>query len=516
MVKLVQKYLSINNFSDQIEEFEDLYQSHPDFPSLFAITDTFDLLSIENVAVKIQKEQIIELPDTFLAVCKQDIVLATKNGDTILIESENEGKKNLSFDDFIQDWDGIVIVIEPNETSKIVNFKTNVNWLYYGLSILALVTVSVFYNSFGISQIILLLTSISGLVFSVFIVQEKLGVKNEMVSKFCNINPQVSCNSVISSDKGEINKWVNFSDLPVLFFGINLLSILTNPAASAIIAFLSVLSLPVIVYSIWLQKWQLKKWCMLCLTISVIVILQSAVWLFFMKEPFVSVTSSLSTYLFSIILIVTSWLGIKPVLTDKMKAEKEVSHLKKFKRNYKVLDFLSKKVPVLDGLDKLNGLQFGNSDTDVELLIVLSPSCGYCHKAFTESIELLNRYPEKVFLNVLFNINPENNDNPYKIIAERLLEINYTKPELILEAISDWHIKKIGLDKWLEKWNASPVSMKVNHQIELQYNWCYKNEFNYTPVKIVNNRMFPSEYDISELKYFFGDLSEEKSLKEVV
>ncbi|URM35622.1 vitamin K epoxide reductase family protein [Flavobacterium anhuiense] len=516
MVKLVQKYLRINNFNNQTDEFEDLFQSHPDYPSLFAITDTFDLLSIENLAVRISKEQLAELPESFLAAYKYDIVLVTQKGDTINIESEDEGKKSLALDDFVKDWDGIVTVIEPNEGSKVVSLKSKSSWHYYGLAVLALVVISFVYNSFNLSDVVLLLTSIAGLVFSVFIVQEKLGVKSEIISKFCGMSSNASCDSVIGSEKGEINKWVNFSDLPVLFFGINLIALLLNPTgASAIIGFLSILSIPVIFYSIYVQKWQLKKWCLLCLTVSAIIILQSAAWIL-MKESFVYNTANIFSYLFSIILISSSWLGIKPVLTGKMKAEEEVNSLKKFKRNYKVLSLLTKEVPVLDGLSKLQGLQFGNANADVELLIILSPSCGHCHKAFESSLELIKRYPEKISLKVLFNINPENTGNQYKIVVDQLLEINYKNKDSILEAISDWHIRKIGLEKWLEKWNTGSTSMRVNQQVELQYNWCRQNQFNYTPVKIVNDQIYPHEYEISDLRYFLSDLSEAKSLKEVV
>ena len=516
MVQLVQKYLSINNYKDQTEEFEDLFQFHPDYPSLFAITDTFDLLSIENVAVRIQKEQLSELPDSFFAVHKNNIVLATQKENTITIETEKEGKKVLLLDDFIQDWDGIVAVIEPNETSKSASFKTASNWHYYALAILALVIVSFVYNSYGISEILLLLTSLAGFIFSVFIVQEKLGVKNEMVSKFCSMSPSASCDSVIGSNKGEINKWINFADLPVLFFGINLLAVLANPSGSSVvIGLLSLLSLPVIVYSIYIQKWQLKKWCLLCLTVSAIIILQSAVWIF-MMQPFVYSASSLFPYLFSLILIGTSLLAIKPILTGKMKAEEEVNKLKKFKRNFGIFNSLTKEIPVLAGFNKLEGLEFGKIDADVELLIILSPSCGYCHKAFAESMELITKYPEKISLKVLFNINPDNANNPYKIVVDQLLEINSKNKDSVLEAISDWHIKKMGLDKWLDKWNSGDISMKINQQVELQYDWCRENQFNYTPVKIVNNVIFPHEYEISDIRYFLGDFSEAKSLRKVV
>jgi hypothetical protein len=169
-----------------------------------------------------------------------------------------------------------------------------------------------------------------------------------------------------------------------------------------------------------------------------------------------------------------------------------------------------KEIPVVKGFDLLEGLKFGNRNSEVRLTLILSPSCGHCHKAFQDAFELVSKFPQKVFLNVLFNINPENNDNPYKVVVESLLAINNSNLGNMEEAISDWHIQKIGLEKWVAKWKIVNVPMRVNHQIEQQYNWCLENEFNYTPVKIVNGKLFPNEYEISELKYFLNDFSEEK------
>jgi len=131
-------------------------------------------------------------------------------------------------------------------------------------------------------------------------------------------------------------------------------------------------------------------------------------------------------------------------------SDNNVKELKKFKRNYSVLNFLSKKIPHPNGLEDLRGLHFGNRNAAIKLSIVLSPSCGHCHKTFQEAFDLVLRYPDKIFLNILFNVNPENVENPYKIVVERLLTINRATPGKIVEAISDWHIKKTGLKKWLK------------------------------------------------------------------
>ena len=515
MIKLVNQYLSLNFYLNLKEEFEESFLSHPNYPSVFAITDSLDMLSVENIAIKVPKEQLGELPDSFLAIFNEDLVLVTKNGKTIQIESEKGMKTAVSTDDFCKGWSGIIIAIEPNQTI-ITKVKANSKWVLYCSPIAILILCSIFYNSYSASNVVFLFTSIIGTLVSVFIVQEKFGLKNEIVSKFCNINPNTSCDSVIQSQNGKINEWMSFTDLPLLFFSINMISIILNPAhAIKIITILSLGSFPIIAYSIWLQKFQIKKWCMLCLVASAILVLQGLAGYFLEQPLLTNVIVNDFSYLFSVVVCTSLWFITKPVLESNIKVENEVKELKKFKRSYTVFDFLSKEVSIKEGFGKLQGLWFGNPKSSVALTIILSPSCGHCHKAFEEAIALVHKYPEKVFLNVLFNINPENNGNPYKAVVENLLEINTTFHEKTEKAISDWHIHKIGLDPWLNKWRVGAVSMKVNQQIQQQYDWCLANEFNYTPVKIVNGKIYPNEYNISELKYFINDFSEEKDAIEI-
>lgn len=515
MIKLVDKYLALNNYSDSKIEFAELFFSHPNYPSVFAITDSLDMLSIENVAIKVPKEQLAELPNSFLTLFYDDLVLATKQEKAIQVESEKGEKNTFTVDDFSQSWSGIIIVIEPNQTI-VKEVKANSRWLVYSFPVVILILLSILYSTYSLSNAIMLFTSLAGLVVSIFIVQEKFGLKNEIVAKFCNINPKASCDSVIKSEVGIINKWISFTDLPLLFFSINLVSILLSPQySSKIIAVFSIASYPVILYSIWLQKYQIKKWCMLCLLVSAILVFQGLVG-YFMEQTLLSNTIFNNfSYMFSVVFISSIWLAIKPILETKIKSESEVKELKKFKRSFTVFKFLLKKISFIEGFNKLQGLQFGNPTSRTALTIFLSPSCGHCHKAFDEAIDLVHKYPEKVFLNVLFNINPENNENPYKAIVENLLAINNEFPQKIEEAISDWHIDKIGLENWLKKWKVDAISMKVNQQIQQQYDWCVQNEFNYTPIKIVNGKLYPNEYSISDLKYFLNDFSDEKESLEI-
>ncbi|MBE8725141.1 vitamin K epoxide reductase family protein [Flavobacterium hungaricum] len=510
MLKLVQKFLQINKYSEIKNEFKDLFLSHPNYPSLFAITDSFDLLSVENAAVRVSKEQIVDLPSNFLAYFKEELILVEKAKNFVRINTSKKGNVKMSYEKFLLDWNGVIVAIEPNNVVARDNLKAEYSWLKYFLPMVLVTGLSFFYNDYDAFGITFLVTSIIGLIVSVFIVQEKWGVKNTVISKFCNLSSNSSCHSVISFNDDVENRWVNFSDLPLLFFSASIIAILIQPLNSAVfVGFLSLLSIPIIVCSIWIQKFEIQKWCVMCLVVSFLILTQSIIW--FSSDMF-TLDFSLRTifpYVFSLLLLIPIWAVVKGMIKNMLDNESSLKELKKFKRNYSLLDFLSKKISHAKGLDDLKGLSFGKKNAVVKLSVVLSPSCGHCYKTFQEAFELVLRFPDKIYLNVLFNINPENNDNPYKAVVERLLTINRSTPGKTVEAISDWYIKKMGLKKWLKKWHVDSVSMLISQEIQKQYEWCSKNNFNYTPVKIVNERLFPNEYELNELKYFLNDYAEE-------
>lgn len=508
MLNILKKYLEKCNYADKKIDFESFFLSHPNYPSAFAITDTLDSLSIPNVAIKIPKEQFVELPDSFLTLFKKSMVLVLKTDINVTIEFEDGKVRNLSFNEFLTDWDQIVIAIEPNEAVKVARKSFNIKRLRYFAPVIVLVAFSLIYNEYSTTSLILLLTSLLGLGTAVLILQEKFGYANGMVSKICTINSNTSCNSVIKSDSGK--KWIQFSDLPFLFFGISVMSIIIQPKDAAIIVgMISMLSLPVILYSIWLQKVQLKKWCVLCLMVSFIVITQS---LFFGIGT--ELSSSFSSirffdFLFTVFFFASIWMLVKPVFEGKIAAEEEVVRLVKFKRNYKLFNHLTKEISNSRGLDQLKGLSFGNRFAELQLTIIISPSCGHCHKVFGDAFKLMTKFPERVSLKVLFNINPENNENPYRTVVENLLVMGDSFPEKALDAILDWHVEKMELAEWKAKWAGNIIDIKITEQLMQQYNWCKENGFNYTPVKIINQKLFPEGYEIDELKYFLNEFSEE-------
>lgn len=506
MKNIIKKYLAFNQYHYLIDEFEDLLQSHPNYPSLYAVTDTLTLLSIENIAIKIPKEQFEELPNQFVSIFKNELVLITKKKSKIQSVNENGKKDNILIMDFLDNWTGIVVVIEPNTNINLNLFKDNFNRLYYILSFIVLIVLSLFFNNYSFDAVVILINSLLGLFVSSLILFNKLGFQNETISNLCNINQNMSCNTTITSNKYKILTKINFNDLPFLFFTLSTLFLLFEPInSSVIIGFCSLLSIPIIIYSFWLQKVVLKKWCLLCLIVSIILLLQS---LFFLNLNF-SYKSILnlnfSPFILTSIIVITLWLFLKPIMESKFNLEKKNTELNKFKRDFKIFQFFFKDIQEYNNFEKIKGINYGNEKAPIQLSLFLSPNCNHCHKAFEEAYDLVQKFPNKIQLNIFFNINPENENNPYKIVVEILLALNFKNQDKARQALIDLHINKYNLEDWKIKWNVDlPITLVIK-QMQNQYDWCLKNEFNFTPVKILNGKLFPNVYEINELRYFINE-----------
>jgi len=61
-------FLNKNNVYVPYEELKLQFLSHPDCPSLYAITETLNFLKIKNIAGKFSENEIDMLPNNFLAV----------------------------------------------------------------------------------------------------------------------------------------------------------------------------------------------------------------------------------------------------------------------------------------------------------------------------------------------------------------------------------------------------------------------------------------------------------------
>ena len=351
LINLVQRLLRRNRISFDKEELSFQIQSHPSYPSLHAITGVLDHFNIENVAadVPVNTETLLQLPDCFIAQVNtaqgKDLIVVERKGlDYTLYNTENK-KEKLSEDEFLKKFTGIIVAVEQSEDS--IHVKTSSN----KTSLLALGVLSVFAafmvykSSASFYTIAYLLLSIVGIITSIAIVKQELGLKTSIGDAFCSgADDKKDCDAVLTSKGAEIFKGYKLSDFSLLYFtGLILLTFIQadNPIISYTI---SLVAIPVTLYSIYYQYAVVKKWCLLCLSIVGVLWLQALVPV--ITNTYISNFILTDAVSFGFVAVATCllWSYIKPLITDVNQLKKEKIESVKFKRNYTLFESLLHKI----------------------------------------------------------------------------------------------------------------------------------------------------------------------------
>jgi hypothetical protein len=350
--------------------------------------------------------------------------------------------------------------------------------------------------------------SFSGLGLSILLIREGFGISNKIAAKVCGVtqtNPG-GCKSVLESKRAVIYKKYTLSDLCFVFF--TTLSFLSVIPANHFLYFItiSLFSIPVVVFSIYYQKIVVKKWCALCLGISII-LAAICTTAFLSNIVFLSAEVFTSTLYFSgvMLLITCVWVFVKVFVSGYFDLKKTDMEHKRFKRSINTFNALLGAAKEIDAtaLDRLFKIEIGDKNAKTELGLFLSPSCGHCDTAFKDALTVFEKNSDIIKLAIYYNVNIDNEHNEYGPVAEIITE-HYRKNGNPVELLKEWHINNPGLETFVKKYSI-PVSEETRQIILAQFNWCSQNDFNYSPVKIFNKKIMPDHYSINDTRYFIGE-----------
>ncbi|CAL2089774.1 vitamin K epoxide reductase family protein [Tenacibaculum sp. 190524A02b] len=513
---LVELLLKKNKISYDKKELNFQIQSHPSYPSLHAITGVLTHFNIENIAadVPVNTETLQQLPNCFLAQIitdqGKDLAIIEKKNSLYFVSNSTTQNKEYKEKDFLKVFTGIIVAVEENKDNTNSTNQSNFIKPITIFSIVVLTSFLLFKSFPQLTTVLHLILSITGVIISVAILKQELGLKTTIGNAFCSgTDDKKDCDAVLSSKGAEITKNYKLSDLSVLYF--SLLSVTTfilikNPS---IPYWVSLLVIPITLYSIYYQYFVVKKWCLLCLSIVGIMWVQAII-------PFINQPLNINFYLNDILIFgiisMTIWLAwqyIKPLVSEITELRKEKIESIKFKRNFELFKSLFEKSPQLyTQLKDSKEIIFGNPNANLELLIVTNPFCGHCKPVHNHIDEILQRYHDNVKIKIRFNINPEDTNSELVKITSRLLEIyNEEGSEKCLQAMNSIY----GGEKpsnWLKIWGESTPKDIYLEELTKEQNWCKENAINFTPEILVNGKSFPKEYNRTDLMFFIEDLEE--------
>jgi len=500
------------------ESVEQELTLHPNYLSLFSLSDVLNTWSIPNISYKINKEDLVKVPCPFITVNnKEEFLLVHDMDETqVIVSNEKWQKHTLDIEAFFELYGGIVLVAEPDDESGEENYyKKRRQKLIAGvrnplvlLGLLITISIAISIHSsyaaiFNWQTALLALFKSVGLITSVFLLMHSIDADNPIVQRLCT-GLKSNCNSILSSKAAKITDELSWAEAGFFYFAGTWLVLLFNTNSIVImqlLAVLNLLTLPYTFYSVYYQSMVVKQWCVFCCTVLALFWLEFSVFLPYLLQPFkIPGGNDWGTLLIGMAFPILLWVFIKPLLLKSKQLDPVIQQLNSLKYNPAVITSIFNSEQEYPLLNEELTIIIGNPDAKNIITIVANPYCSPCalaHKTLDKWIETR----DDVKLQLVFYAPTEN--NYIWRLANHWLALKNQKGNIQLkQAIDDWFAQKqINYYKWVE---AYPVNDDDSTQkiIDKQKQWCKTTGIKSTPTLFINGRKLPAVYSVKDIKHF--------------
>lgn len=506
MLLFFNRFLELNSYFIDENNFKKYLISHPEYSSILSIKDTLSFLKIEALVVKLNKFDISELPINTITIIDNNtpVCIEKMNADSITFFDEKLISHTLTIKDFLSRWTTVVLAVDENTERRTSVKKKDKRILYYFLLIF-ICTSTIFINHGSWLNLVYFILSLFGIYLSYVAATSILGFdSSDTINKICKPKANINCSDIISSKGGVLVNDITLSDISFFFFFEIAIFTLLNISSSSFYGILSLLCFPVVIYSFVYQKFIIKKWCVICLAISFLLIIMSVLSIGninkFVIYEYVNFFSLFIIFLFI-------WSLLKPILKSFATVKIEHNNSIRIKRNFRVFKLNLDKKIIIDDLKFRSSLFIGKTRAYIPLTIFISPSCKYCNITFEKAYFLYKKYPDLISINVLFNVDIDNNKSQDKNIALIIMDkIIKGENEIALRKLIMWHVEKKSYENFMTEDSLSKISYKVTNELRDQHLWCVNKSLNYTPIILIGNKIFPDTYTIDEIEFFINEI----------
>ncbi|MBV8326031.1 thioredoxin domain-containing protein [Chryseobacterium sp.] len=495
----------INYLKLDKQEFIFQFNSHPNYPSALAFSDTLNFMGIKNDAYELDKEYWDELPEEFIAIVENSFSLVKKSGGSYSVYSEKA--KTLNKEELYKNSSDFVLLFEKTEAAEnklAFNFKPVLYLIFAVIAVYSFVSLQIYEALFN-------LLSLVGVYISMEIFNQKFGNTSAVIGSICGgvsvVQTANSCDKIIKQDKTSI-MGLKFSDFSLIYFvGLAALGLFL-PATAYIIKGFTFVSILAIGYSLYIQAFAEKTFCRICLLIISVLAAQLIISIVF----FQNLSFSLGALLLTVILwalIFSAVLYFNNLLEEKESLQKSNAKNLRFKRNY---DLFKSQLQANDKIAFQDTETFlvGKRDSKLRISIVSNPYCGFCKDAHKLMEDLLEKYPNDLSVQMRFNYIPGNHEKYTQLISDLTYIYNNRPEKDFLKAVELWFETK-DENKINGISGGVPTSENLNPLIEMA-----KENTNaglsFTPVFIINGYQFPDKYDREDIKFFIDELIDDEDI----
>jgi uncharacterized membrane protein/thiol-disulfide isomerase/thioredoxin len=495
----------INYLKLDKQEFLFQFNSHPNYPSALAFSDTLNFMGVRNDAYELDKEYWDELPEEFIAIVDNSFSLVKKTGAQYSIYSDKS--KTLNKEDLHKKSTDFVLLFEKDkvEHKSVTSYKPFIYAIFAVIALYSLLSQAWYEAVFNI-------LSLAGVYISLEIFNQKFGNTSTVIGSICGdtagkqaVN---SCNKIINQDKTSI-LGLKFSDFSLIYFvGITVLGLFL-PATSFVVKGFTFASVIAIGYSLYIQGFVEKTFCRVCLLIISVLVAQLIIGLFL----FENIHFDIKTSLLSLILWIASFslvLYLNNTLGEKENLQKSNAKNLRFKRNYDLFKrelLENEKITFSD----TETFSVGNQDARLRISVVSNPYCGFCKDAHKIMENLLNKYPNDISVQMRFNYSPDPQNEKFTNLISDFMYTYKNKPTQEFLHLVEYWFETRDENKIRQKSGTTSNNEDLTPLVEMSVE--NRNAgLNFTPIILINGYQFPDKYDRDDIYYFIDELTEDEEI----
>jgi uncharacterized membrane protein len=466
-------------------------------------------------------DRLLSIPTPFITNYKngQFIVVNKLLGDEINIINQQGKKELLKMDQFLNLWSEHIIVAESNDKSGEKDYSkkqrtailNTIAIALIPLGILATVLVPFVNGVVGLVPTLYLVAKLLGLTASVLLLWYDIDKGNPFLKQICSGIQKANCSSVLNTKAASIAGIITWSEVGFIYFASSLLfaAFAGIKTVLPILNLFSILALPYIIFSIYYQWKVVKQWCVLCLAVQSVLLIEGALTLINNSISFAAIEHSIKSNwpsaMVALIIPIALWFLLKPILKRNQAAKYEKRSYLQLKYNEQVFtSLLQNQSSILAFPTEGLGITIGNPNATKSIVKVCNPYCGPCATAHPELEKIVKENPE-VKAQIIFTTTNNENDRGSKPV-KHLLAIASKGDEVLTEhALDAWYLaKEKNYDQFANKYPMNGELQKQAEKIDLMKSWCDKVKIQYTPTIFIDGYELPKNYQLKDVNYFLS------------
>ena len=494
--------------------------SHPEHPSLLAVSDTLSKYQIENLPVKVDGHKLHELPLPCIVQLSDHggmfHVLAHYTEEESIYINDKGKEVSIPTEDFLTRWTGICLLAEANNLSgepgiekKLAEKRTMGALTWMGIFFFLIWGIWNFVDSpysNGPSSLFLggyALLKLVGLGMGTMLLWYEVDKYNPTLQSFCSGGKKVNCDSVLNSKYAKVfDGKLSLGSIGFSYFYGTFFFLLINgfsETSLAPLAYLSFAALPMVVLSAYYQGVAIKQWCKFCIVVQAVLLMEAVIAFLGGFHLFDMELESLSLLLALLLIPIPLWKWLKPLLEGKKEVNLHRRGLKKIKNNPDVFHGLLSKTRETTRDASGLGITFRNKNAKYDVLKVCNPYCGPCARAHPILDELVN--DNKINLQILFTATTDENDYRAKPVRHFLAVDSKGDEKGTQRALDAWYLaKNRDYDIFSQKYPMNGELEAQSEKIEAMRQWCEAERITHTPTIFINGHELPKEYGVEDLR----------------